>query len=553
MPNNPHHHHKFRVPSNFYRFSSLPPEELIGPDTPMPPPDKPSEVCPLDEEGRDDVCSEQESATDYESDSDPISKAGDISDSCHASIDLERSLSEFPNNPSEDNEKIACIRWKNQLQDKSQYVLPETSRWTNLVTWFTPYRQLFVLILGVNFLGASAALLGYWPWPMEHLTSLVVGNALLAISVRSEWVLRFLYWLAVKTFRPRIFPLWLRVKVVSILYHIGGVHSGSGLSALLWLTLGSSIHFQNPSEHNIIILISLGICEACMYLTCLAAFPFIRGRHHNLFEMIHRFVGWIGILSTIVFVIVDSLWDMDNQSWDSSASRLITKPELWFLITIVIIIFFSWITIMRVPVTILTSSDKASVIRVPGGLTSGLHTRISLGGLREWHIFGSISEGKDADYHYVVAAVQGEFTRMLNIEKPAMLYTKRWKPCGLPYFSRLFKRGVAMCTGSGIGAVASTCMQHDSWFLIWIGPNLENTYGQEIMQLICNRIPESRRLIWDTRGPLGRPNVVPLLQETYRYWKAEVALFIGSPGMNSQVLQSCQALKTPVFGSIWDA
>jgi hypothetical protein len=179
------------------------------------------EVCPLDEEGRDDVCSEQESATDYESDSDPISKAGDISDSCHASIDLERSLSEFPNNPSEDNEKIACIRWKNQLQDKSQYVLPETSRWTNLVTWFTPYRQLFVLILGVNFLGASAALLGYWPWPMEHLTSLVVGNALLAISVRSEWVLRFLYWLAVKTFRPRIFPLWLRVKVVSILYHIG--------------------------------------------------------------------------------------------------------------------------------------------------------------------------------------------------------------------------------------------------------------------------------------------------------------------------------------------
>jgi hypothetical protein len=36
------------------------------------------------------------------------------------------------------------------------------------------------------------------------------------------------------------------------------------------------------------------------------------------------------------------------------------------------------------------SSDKASVIRVPGGLTSGLHTRISLGGLREWHIFGSI-------------------------------------------------------------------------------------------------------------------------------------------------------------------
>jgi hypothetical protein len=78
-----------------------------------------------------------------------------------------------------------------------------------------------------------------------------------------------------------------------------------------------------------------------------------------------------------------------------------------------------------------------------------------------------------------------------------------------------------MCTGSGIGAVASTCIQHDEWFLIWIGPNLDATYGQEIMQLIRNSIPESRRLIWDTRGPSGRPDVVRLLQNTHQYWKAE--------------------------------
>jgi hypothetical protein len=74
-------------------------------------------------------------------------------------------------------------------------------------------------------------------------------------------------------------------------------------------------------------------------------------------------------------------------------------------------ILFSWITVAKVPITVYAvrrlqpssilgkaenmtsleqSSEKASVIRVPGGLTSGLHTRISLGGLREWHIFGSI-------------------------------------------------------------------------------------------------------------------------------------------------------------------
>jgi len=451
------------------------------------------------------------------------------------------------------DQQVSPVPWKQDFEVSHPYIAPRINRWTRFFTWFTPYRQLFSLVFGLNLVGAILDLSGHWPWSHRHETPLVVGNVLIAIAIRSEWVLRFLYWVTVKIFRPNVFPLWIRVKIVGILYHIGGVHSGCGLSALLWLLVASGARFHEGHLHPTPSLVALGICLGCVTLTCLSALPFIRRPFHDWFEIIHRFVGWIGIISTIVFVIVDSLWDKGGKHWDLRASRLITKPELWFLTTILFIIFLSWITIAKVPVTIYTSSEKASVIRVPGGLTSGLHTRISLGGLREWHIFGSISEGKHADCHYIVAAVQGEFTKMLNVEKPPMLYTKRWKPCGLPYFSRLFKRGLAMCTGSGIGAVASTCIQHDEWFLIWIGPNLEKTYGKEIMQLICDRIPESRRLIWDTRGPLGRPDVVRLLQNTHQYWEAEVTLFIGSPEMNSNVLQSCRALKTPVFGSIWDA
>lgn len=35
-------------------------------------------------------------------------------------------------------------------------------------------------------------------------------------------------------------------------------------------------------------------------------------------------------------------------------------------------------------------TNKITIIRFTGGLTSGLQTRISRGGLREWHIFGTI-------------------------------------------------------------------------------------------------------------------------------------------------------------------
>lgn len=57
--------------------------------------------------------------------------------------------------------------------------------------------------------------------------------------------------------------------------------------------------------------------------------------------------------------------------------------------------------------------------------------------------------------------------------------------------------------------------------MVWIGPDLEKTYGKELVQLIYDKIPPSRRLIWDTRGPAGRPDVVKLLQDLHNYWEAE--------------------------------
>ncbi|PLW20512.1 hypothetical protein PCASD_15556 [Puccinia coronata f. sp. avenae] len=504
---------------------------------------------------------DSESNADHESHGDSDSQSGSSPtvinhDADHTAVNADVQYADFNGDLTQVQKmdpELSPVPYKHECEGNQPYIPPRINQGTIFFTWFTPYRQLFVLIFSINLIGAVVGLSGRWNWSKRNATPLVVGNILIAIAIRSEWVLRFLYWIAVKIFRPSIFPLCLRIKVVGILYHIGGVHSGCGLSALLWIIVAASVQFQEAKLHPTVSLVALGMCLACVALTCFSALPFIRRPFHNFFEMIHRFVGWAGIVSTIVYVILECMWNVGEQRWDLRASRLITKPQLWFLITILIITLFSWITTAKVPITVYASSEKASVIRVPGGLTSGLHTRISLGGLREWHIFGSISQGKHADCHYIVAAVQGEFTKMLNTEKPEMIYTKRWKPCGLPYFSRLFKRGLAMCTGSGIGAVASTCIQHDEWFLIWIGPNLEATYGKEIMQLIRDTIPENRRLIWDTRGPLGRPDVVRLLQNTHQYWEAEVTLFVGSPEMNNNVLQSCRALKTPVFGSIWDA
>ncbi|KAA1078301.1 hypothetical protein PGT21_033017 [Puccinia graminis f. sp. tritici] len=419
-------------------------------------------------------------------------------------------------------------------------------------TWFSPYRQMLLLVVAVEAIMVIITLLGGWHFARTHLPAMVTGNLLVAIAIRSEWVMRFLYWVSIKLFR-RWTPLKFRVLVVAILYHIGGLHSGCGIGAMMWLLLAWTYHIMNKDLYHSLVMASLFVSMIVVVATCFVATPLVRAIHHNIFEITHRFLGWLGIITSLIFVIVSSWWDVNTQSWRTSSRYLIRQEEFWFMIAIIPLIIGQWITVRHVPVVVTAPSSKASVIRVPGGLTSGLHTRVSRGGLKEWHIFGSISEGKHADCHYIVMAVQGGFTRAMNKDQPETLYTKTWKPCGLPYFSRLFNRGVAICTGSGIGAVGSTCIQHGDWFLIWIGADLEKTYGSEFINFIKSKIEPERLLIWDTKGPLGRPDVNVELEKVYKQWNAQVALFIGSPALNKSVLRTSRARGIPVFGSIWDA
>lgn len=427
--------------------------------------------------------------------------------------------------------------------------------WLNFFTWFSPYRQILFFVIFINASTIVAVCSGLFGGINRDLSVLVITNIFIAIGIRNEWVIRFIYWIFIKAFRSPRIPVGIRKQIVGILYHIGGLHSGCGISALLWLGLSTVQHFKNHKEkaYHPALLTLLSMALLCIVVTCIVATPIVRGPRHNVFELIHRFVGWLGIILTLAFVLLKHILlqhdTINSVSWKSFA----VDPQFWMMIIILFFILSSWITTRKVPVESFTSSTKATVVKFPGGLTSGVHTRISRGGLKEWHIFGSISEGKHSDCHYLVAAVQGDFTTSLNLDQPTQLYTKTWKPAGLPYFSRMFHRGVAVCTGSGIGAVASTCIQHSDWFLIWIGPDLRKTYGAELMDLIENKIPAERRLIWDTRSKLGRPDVFPLLAKTYKEWSAEVVLFIGSPALNQTMLKSSREAKIPLFGSIWDA
>ena len=72
-------------------------------------------------------------------------------------------------------------------------------------------------------------------------------------------------------------------------------------------------------------------------------------------------------------------------------------------------------------------SPRVAVIRFGKGIQQGLLGRISRTCIMEYHGFGIISEGIESGCHYIIAGVQGDWTRSLVTDVPSHLWTREMK------------------------------------------------------------------------------------------------------------------------------
>lgn len=250
-----------------------------------------------------------------------------------------------------------------------------------------------------------------------------------------------------------------------------------------------------------------------------------------------------------------------------------------------------WLTVRKVPVEITTPSPRVAIIKFGKGVQQGLLGRISRSSVLEYHGFGIISEGVESNAHYIIAGVQGDWTRALVADPPTHLYTREmkvsllqsrlpeinvltslWQFAGLPYLCHLYRRGIAICTGSGIGAVLSTCAQLDNWFLIWIGSDMEKTFGPVLFDMVHRTIPKERYILYDTKKEGRRPDTMKMLKDIYVTFKAEgelplpshtvapsltylsaVVIITSNPQGNEELMQGCKENGMHSFGPLWDS
>ncbi|KAJ7928454.1 hypothetical protein B0H13DRAFT_2652929 [Mycena leptocephala] len=402
---------------------------------------------------------------------------------------------------------------------------PRASRMIQFQLWFNTYRKFYTLTVTLNLIGLLLAATGTWQYPRRYTGAFVLGNLQCAILMRNELFGRFLY-LVVNTLFAKWPPLWFRLGWTSALQHLGGIHSGCAVSGAAWLVFRVVMIIADYRHFPASIIATGVVTSVAVFISIASALPWVRDSHHNIFEGYHRMVGWLGLVSTWIFVVLGDSYDITTHSWHPDGIRLAHQQDFWFVAVMSVLVILPWLRFVKYPSWSKSrhprSLSYASSVECTGALGEDFTRNCP-----EYHAFGIISKGRQANEHYLICGVQGDFTQSLVDHPPTHLWTRQLKFAGVSNTSKLYKRGIRVCTGTGLGAALSTCLQSPDWFLIWMGSDQAKTFGSTISALIHDNLPPEQYILWDSKERGGRPDVMKLIKETYISWGAEV-VFITS-------------------------
>ncbi|CAH8284252.1 unnamed protein product [Eruca vesicaria subsp. sativa] len=304
---------------------------------------------------------------------------------------------------------------------------------------FTVYKRLFVVSLFLNVIALVLAATGHFTYARKRASLFSIANILALTLCRSEAFLRLVFYLTVNLLGRSFVPLRVKIVVTSLLQSLGGIHSGCGISSIVWLIYSLVLTLKDRDNTSTAII---AVASAILFLLCLtslAAFPLVRHLHHNVFERVHRLAGWSALGLVWAFVTLTISYDPVSRYYnDKLASKLIKRKEFWFTLAITVAIMLPWLTVRRVRVDVSSLSGHASLIKFSGGVKPGILGRISPSPLSEWHAFGIISDGKTS--HMMLAGAVGDFTKSLVSNPPTHLWIRTVHFAGLPYLVNLYDK-----------------------------------------------------------------------------------------------------------------
>lgn len=456
-------------------------------------------------------------------------------------------------------------------------------------TILTVYRRLFTLVFLLNLIGISALLRqsstdANKTFNLDTLAVLTSSNLLVAILVRQDFLINILFraaWLV-----PWYVPLSVRAKVARV-YCYGGIHSGAAVAGTLWWAVFTgllSYKFTKERSHTLPIVIITWMALLLLFTIVLLALPLVRAKHHNTFEITHRFLGWTSIALFWAQLFLLTIHERTASVFvETGETRLLTNPTFWNLTAITLLIIYPWTRLRRWTFTANPLSSHALQLTLPNKLHKFSCLSISSTPLQEWHPFATFpSTNPEESGASMVISDAGNWTRrviqdaevqstvrkaknesLTNGEKVfrgdgtgkvlMRFWVKSHPTAGVLSLSCLFPRVLIVTTGSGIGPSLSSLLDRPvNQFarLIWSTRAPCTTYGSNLLSLVHQADPDA--LIIDT-SQMGRPDLLDVAWKMYQEVEAEAVFVLSNAMVTRNVVGGLEGRGVRAFGPIWDS
>ncbi|WP_277210432.1 hypothetical protein [Isoptericola croceus] len=420
-----------------------------------------------------------------------------------------------------------------------RHPLPEPTSWWR-AAWASsvlmPYHRLAVVALVANVAVAVAAIAGPGVGPELALGSAVV-NLTVAALLRQQHVVNVLFRLA--TAAPTSWPLSVR-RALGKVYHFGGLHVGANLAATAWFGAYCVLVLRAPgSVPPVQVAATIGIVAVALGILAFTP-PRVRARHHDLFEVSHRFGGWLLLGLLWVHTVAGSVAGT-TPLWAAVALGAVTLSVAW-----------PWLRLRRVPVDVTKPSDHVLVLGFDHGVTpfAGSSTTVARRPLGQWHSFANIASPGRSGFRLTVSRA-GDWTGDLVDRPPQHLWVRGVPTAGVGNIDQLFSKVVWVATGSGIGP----CLPHllartAPARLVWATRSPARTYGDALVEEIRTAQPDA--VVWDTRAH-GKPDLAALAWAVARDCGAEAVICISNKPTTWDVVSRLEARGMPAYGAIWDS
>ncbi|CBF82492.1 hypothetical protein AN9129.2 [Aspergillus nidulans FGSC A4] len=425
---------------------------------------------------------------------------------------------------------------------------------------FIVYRRLFSLVFMANL----AMLICFLTFSINrrHITTVSFVNLTIAVLVRQDMAINMLY--AVCCSVPTSWPLAIRKRCAKI-YHLGGMHSSAAVMAVAWYTgaicynINSFVNQPEDPLRPSVLTITLSLLACSIFITMIGlAYPTLRKKHHDLFERVHRFGGWVALV--IIWVQTISSIREQRVSSRSLGHAIESEPAFWMLLVITLSIASSWLFLHSVPVDAEVLSNHA--VRLHFTYTvpvNGTFIRLSRRPLLEWHSFAAVPapeavDGRERGYSLVVSRA-GDWTGKQIEKPPTRIWVRGIPTSGVMRISPLFTRLVLLGTGSGIGPllghIQSPGLRHRCPVrIIWSTPSPVSTFGQEIVNAVY--AADAGAVVHDTKV-LGRPELVKICWDAVQEFKAEGIVVISNEKVTKKVVYGMESRGVAAYGAIWDS